>query len=82
MGARFHLLDNEVFSARIPGKLPSEADRKKFKSPKLRKGMLERAIYPQLVRSPPVSANHRCPRAIWTDRAICLMTRALSSSPC
>ncbi|KAM5541461.1 hypothetical protein V8D89_005015 [Ganoderma adspersum] len=48
MGPRFHLLDNEVFSARIPGKLPSEADRKKFKSPKLRKGMLERAIYPQL----------------------------------
>ena len=53
MGPRFHLLDNDVFSARIPGNLPSEADRKKFKSPKLRKGMLERAIYPQLVRSPP-----------------------------
>ena len=53
MGPRFHLLDNEVFSARIPGAKPSEADRKKFKSPKLRKGMLERDIYPQLVSSHP-----------------------------
>ncbi|PIL24577.1 hypothetical protein GSI_12461 [Ganoderma sinense ZZ0214-1] len=48
MGPRFHLLDNEIFSARITGKPPSEAARKKFKSPKLKKGMLERDIYPQL----------------------------------
>ena len=50
MGARFHLLDNEIFSAHIPGNSPTAADRKKFKSPKLKKGMRERDIYPQLVR--------------------------------
>ncbi|PIL24565.1 hypothetical protein GSI_12449 [Ganoderma sinense ZZ0214-1] len=48
MGARFHLLDNEIFSAHISGAAPSDADRKKFKTPKLKKGMLERDIYPQL----------------------------------
>ncbi|KAI1791907.1 hypothetical protein LXA43DRAFT_888599 [Ganoderma leucocontextum] len=48
MGARFHLLDNDLFAARIPGDAPTDVDRKKFKSPKLKKGMLERDIYPQL----------------------------------
>ncbi|PIL25521.1 hypothetical protein GSI_12408 [Ganoderma sinense ZZ0214-1] len=48
MGARFHLLDNEIFSAHISGAAPSDADRKKFKTPTLKKGMLERDIYLQL----------------------------------
>ncbi|PIL24566.1 hypothetical protein GSI_12450 [Ganoderma sinense ZZ0214-1] len=48
MDARFHLLDNDAFAGRIPGALPSDAERKGFKSPKLKKGMLERDIYLQL----------------------------------
>ncbi|EJF58100.1 hypothetical protein DICSQDRAFT_173329 [Dichomitus squalens LYAD-421 SS1] len=48
MGPRFHLLSNELFSSRIPGAPPTEAERSKFKSPRLWKGMLEKEIYPQL----------------------------------
>ncbi|PIL24550.1 hypothetical protein GSI_12434 [Ganoderma sinense ZZ0214-1] len=48
MDTRFHLLDNDAFAGRIPGALPSDAEWKGFKLPKLKKGMLERDIYLQL----------------------------------
>ncbi|TBU24408.1 hypothetical protein BD311DRAFT_791025 [Dichomitus squalens] len=48
MGTCWHLLSNELFSARIPGAPPTEAERSEFTSPRLRKGMLEKEIYPEL----------------------------------
>ncbi|EJF58110.1 hypothetical protein DICSQDRAFT_139753 [Dichomitus squalens LYAD-421 SS1] len=48
MGTCWHLLSNELFSSRIPGAPPTEAERSDFKSPRLRKGMLEKEIYPEL----------------------------------
>ena len=82
MGARFHLLDNEIFSAHIPGNSPTAADRKKFKSPKLKKGMRERDIYPQLVSRRHLTHSDHRPvlECQWTDQHV-LSTRAPSSSP-
>ncbi|TBU42658.1 hypothetical protein BD309DRAFT_923204 [Dichomitus squalens] len=48
MGTCWHLLSNELFSARIPGAPPTEAERSDFKSPRLRKVMFDKEIYPEL----------------------------------
>ncbi|PIL30416.1 hypothetical protein GSI_07603 [Ganoderma sinense ZZ0214-1] len=48
MRPRFYLLKNELFSAHITGEAPTESERKNFKSPKLKLGMPERNMWPQV----------------------------------
>ena len=50
MQPHFHVLDSTVFCARMgTGAAPTEAERNKFKSPKLKKGMLARDLYSEFV---------------------------------
>ncbi len=59
MRPRFHIVGNELFSARISGDAPSETDRKKFKLPNLERGMLSQPdIYSQLVRGDALQLLH------------------------
>ena len=50
MQPHFHVLDSTVFCARMgTGAPPTEAERNKFESPKLKKGMLERDLCSEVV---------------------------------